>query len=89
MALVAQRGDKDAGAVFVRVNRLDGTSDLLSAMTDMDGARLWRYLLPAASPNADIEARIAQECGYDSDAWVVEIEDRQARHFIEEKVTTV
>lgn len=89
MVLVGHRGDIDAGAVFIRVNRLDGTSDLLGSMTNMEGARIWCYILPMQSADVVVEERINKECQYDPDIWVVEIEDKHGRHFIEETVTTV
>lgn len=89
MALILHRGDKDAGAVFIRVNRLDKTSDLLASMTNMDSERVWRHLVPRMSSDQAVDERITRERKYDADAWVVEIEDRHGRHFIEEKVAAV
>jgi len=37
----------------------------------------------AAAPEADLDARIDSERKFDSDCWVVEIEDRAGRHFLE------
>ena len=35
---------------------------------------------------ADAEARIAREIKFDPDLWIVEIEDRQGRTFVDEPV---
>ncbi len=32
---------------------------------------------------AAIEARLAKEIGFDPDVWIVEIEDRAGRHFLD------
>jgi hypothetical protein len=32
---------------------------------------------------ADAEARIAREIKFDSDVWVIEVEDRAGRHFLD------
>ena len=50
-----------------------------------DGERLW--IQPVVSDSeGELDAYIARQRGYDPDLWVVEIEDRQGRHFITEKV---
>ena len=50
-----------------------------------DGDRLW--IQPVTSDSeSELDAYVARQRGYDPDLWVVEIEDRQGRHFITEKV---
>ncbi|MDG1690999.1 MAG: DUF1491 family protein [Alphaproteobacteria bacterium] len=83
---VAKRGDTDAGVIFIRVNRLDGTGGVLSLFTNLDGERLARVVLPPATPEPDIDARLAREMARDPDIWVIDIEDAQGRHFLEEKI---
>jgi hypothetical protein len=34
-------------------------------------------------PEASIEERLAKEVRFDPDAWIVEIEDRAGRHFLD------
>ena len=34
-------------------------------------------------PEADVEARLAREIRFDPDVWIVEIEDRAGRHFLD------
>lgn len=87
-AAVVHRGADEAGAIFVAVDRLDGTSDLWAPapQTDFDvadsGDRRFERLL-ARTPRADLLARIASERRFDADLWLVEVEDRAGRHFIE------
>lgn len=84
-AFVLHKGDETAGAVLLVLNRLDGTAHALGAATDMDGKRIWRSLLgEEAKPEAEVSALVARERGRDSDLWVVEIEDRQGRAFVDE-----
>jgi hypothetical protein len=40
-----------------------------------------------AVPEADIDARLKREMGFDPDLWIVEIEDRAGRHFLDNLVT--
>ena len=37
-------------------------------------------------PEADIEARLVREIRYDPDVWIVEVEDRSGRHFLDNAV---
>jgi len=37
-----------------------------------------------ASPDADVEARLTREMRFDPDLWIVEVEDRAGRHFIDQ-----
>jgi hypothetical protein len=89
-AVVRRRGAEEAGAVFVRVSRLDGTSDLFgpapqSAFEAAEGAA--RAFTPSlatqSAPDADVEAYLARQLKFDPDAWIVEIEDRAGRNFLD------
>ena len=89
-AVVRRRGAEEAGAVFVRVSRLDGTSDLFgpapqSAFDAAEGAAraFTRSLASQSAPDADVEAYLARQVKFDSDVWIVEIEDRAGRNFLD------
>jgi len=85
-AVVARKGDPRAGAVLVKVlNRGDGTARLLAEATRGDGDRVW--MEPAASrEEGDLDRYIERAVRIDPDVWVVEIEDREGRHFLVEPV---
>ncbi len=93
-AAVRRRGADEAGAIFIIVNRLDGTATLYgpapqSAFDEARPAdRIFAPVLGSAPPvpEADVEARLAREIRFDPDIWVVEIEDRAGRHFLEHVV---
>jgi hypothetical protein len=89
-AVVRRRGAEDAGAVFVRVSRLDGSSDLFgpapqSAFDAAQGAA--RAFTPGlasqTAPDADVEAYLARQVKFDPDVWIVEVEDRAGRNFLD------
>jgi hypothetical protein len=87
-AAVAKHGDDDLGAVWVKVNRLDGTAELYGpAPEPLDGARAerqWLRMHKAATileSDAELQLRRAKE--FDSDLWIIEIEDRQGRHALD------
>ena len=86
MALVAHRGDKDAGTVMVRVSTLTGCSALYVPFTGLEGDRRWRVSTGPDTPDSKVEEIIAREIQYDPDLWVVEIEDRLGAAFLDEVV---
>jgi hypothetical protein len=85
-AVVARKGDPRAGAVIVKVlNRTDGTARLYAEATRGDGERVW--MRPAASEDEpDLDRYLERAIRIDPDLWIVEIEDRQGRHFLTEPV---
>jgi hypothetical protein len=89
MAVVVRHGDDDAGTVFVKVSRLDGTATLYgpapAGLAGEPGQLLWTPLVaPPGVPEAEVDARLAREAEFDSDLWIVEVEDRAGRHFLED-----
>ncbi len=87
-AAVVRHGAEEAGAVFVAVDRLDGTADLWGPApqaafgeTD-DGDRRFERLI-ARGGRDGLAARLASERRFDPDLWWVEVEDRAGRSFIE------
>ena len=85
---VVRHGDDEAGAIFIRINRLDGTGLLYGpAPAGFDGNDQERRFMPllkgAAVAEADIDGAIAREVKFDSDLWVIEIESREGRHFLD------
>ena len=85
-AAVARKGDARAGAVLVKaVNRGDGTSRLYAEATRGDGERVW--MQPVKSTDEpELDAYVARSVKIDPDLWLVEIEDREGRHFLIEPV---
>jgi hypothetical protein len=88
VAMLRKRGAAEAGAVFIKVDRLDGTAALYApAMQSLMGEdaseRLWQNAMPGKEPTAiDIEDRMSREIRFDPDLWFVEIEDLQGRPFV-------
>jgi hypothetical protein len=89
-AVVRRRGAEEAGTVFVRISRLDGTSDLFGpapqsafdASTGGDRAFSASFAEQPA-PDAAVEAYLAREIKFDPDVWIVEVEDRAGRNFLD------
>jgi|SRR5690348_14175499 hypothetical protein len=93
-AAVRRHGAEEAGAIFVKINRLDGTGVLYgpapqSAFDEAQPAdRMFVALVGRDRPaaEADIEARLTKEIRFDPDLWIVEVEDRGGRNFLDNVV---
>jgi hypothetical protein len=78
-AVVRRRGAEEAGAIFIKISRLDGTAALYGPAE----RRFVTSLAGVFVEDAKAEARIAREIEFDSDLWLVEVEDRAGRHFLD------
>jgi hypothetical protein len=81
-------GDGDAGAIFIRLVAADGER-LFAPAPVWDGAadeRRWSERRPGegADRAAGIATILASETRRDPDIWVIEVEDRDGRHFLDE-----
>ncbi len=86
-AYLIRRGAEEAGAVFLKVNRLDGTFLVLArARVGADGALAWTRPLGDTTDEAKATEYFGRQIKFDPDIWIVEIEDRQGRAFVDEKV---
>ena len=87
-ATVARKGDERAGSVIVKAfDTSSRRARLYSEAFGPDGDRLW--IQPIESEvESELDDWLRRQVGYDPDLWVVEIEDRQGRHFITERVAT-
>jgi hypothetical protein len=92
-AVVRRRGAEEAGAIFVRIDRLDGTSDLYAPapQTAFDEAQPPDRAFVAAlrdgpRPHEEAEKYLEKQLRFDPDIWIVEVEDRQGRSFLDRVV---
>jgi hypothetical protein len=90
-AVVVRHGDDDAGAIFIKVNRLDGSCLLFGpapaghASADFD--RRWVACGPMSGMvEGEVDALLAKEVRFDPDVWLIEVEDRLGRHFLDEQL---
>lgn len=86
-AAVVRHGDDDAGAIFIKISRLDGTALLFGpAAAGLAGDGDRRFVLRHDGPtisDADADTRLERERGFDPDLWIIEVEDRQGAHGLE------
>ncbi len=85
---IVQHGDDARGDVLVKVSRLDGTAAAYIPSIDMDGERIFMNLAAqgVGPDERAVDEYVARARKRDSDLWVVEIEDKEGRHFLTEHV---
>ncbi|MGH1354583.1 MAG: DUF1491 family protein [Thalassovita sp.] len=82
-AFVVAHGDDHAGAVLVKLNTLDGQAVVYQRSFDlMSGERRWVTLSDGNEP--DVDGAITRQRDFDPDVWVIEVEDSQGRHLLDE-----
>lgn len=84
-AYLIRRGAEEAGAVFVRLNRLNGTSTVLSPARRGE-ERVWTRPIGEAADDARCQDYFAKQLRFDPDIWIVEIEDAKGLSFVDEPI---
>jgi hypothetical protein len=85
--VIVQRGDEAAGAIFICVDRLDGTVSLYSpapaGLMEIETERRWVSCFgPRPVSEAEADLYLARQREFDPDLWIIEIEDKAGRHFL-------
>lgn len=84
-AYIVARGDGTAGAVVVKLNRLDGQAQAWHRVADSSGAPGGhRWAVMAQGPEAAVDAALSRARGFDPDLWLIEVEDRAGRHLLDQ-----
>ncbi len=84
-AYLSRRGAEEAGAVFIKLNRLDGSATVLSPASRGE-ERVWTRPLGAWTDEARVTDYLRRQLRFDPDIWILEIEDREGRAFVDEAV---
>ncbi len=86
-AVLRRRGAAEAGAIFVKIDRLDGSGALYgpAPQSEVEGGERRFGRLHAADwiDMAAVDDRLKREIAFDVDLWIVEVEDRLGRSFLE------
>lgn len=92
-AVVRRRGAEEAGAVHVVVDDRSGLVSLYApAVAGLgrdeapSGGDARRFTLALRGTEAEANARLGSEARFDPDFWVVEIEDRDGRSFLDDAI---
>jgi hypothetical protein len=81
-AHVVRKGDATAGAVAVKVALMNGRASFLTRNYGLDGSLGWQSQIEDAV-EAEVDAALARQRGYDPDLWVIEVEDPRGRHMLD------
>lgn len=78
---VIRKGSAEVGAVYIIINHLNGSCDLLSPAPgpayDNEGERRFINEFAGSVKSDEIEMVLQRRRKFDSDIWEVEIEDRE------------
>jgi hypothetical protein len=85
-AFVVRKGIEEAGAVYIKVSRLDGTSFVLTQARRGEGDLVWMRPLGESTDDARATAYFEKQIKFDPDIWILEIEDREGRAFVDEPI---
>jgi hypothetical protein len=89
VAMLRRRGSAEAGALFIKLDRLDGRAAVYGPAPQTEALpegvdRLFSkvHANDWVDP-AEAEARLKREMIFDPDLWIIEIEDRDGRVFVD------
>jgi hypothetical protein len=85
-AFVVRKGSEEAGAVLLKISKLDGTSMVLSQARRGEGELVWVKPIGDAADEEAAAKYFEKQARFDPDVWIVEIEDREGRTFVDEPV---
>jgi hypothetical protein len=89
VAMLRRRGAAEAGALFIKLDRLDGRAAVFGpapqseALPDGVDRLFSKVHADEFVDPAEAEARLKREIIFDPDLWIVEIEDRDGRVFVD------
>lgn len=87
-AVLRRRGAPEAGAIFIVLDTLDGRQKLYGPAPQTsagDHPGMDRMFIEAAgvTDGVAISEKLDRELRFDPDIWVVDVEDRGGRHFLD------
>jgi hypothetical protein len=85
--VIVRRGDEAAGAIFICVDRLDGTVLLYgpapAGRVESEAERRWVSCFgPQPVEEEKAKEYLSRQQKFDPDLWIIEVEDKAGRHFL-------
>ena len=85
-AYVLRHGADEAGALFLKLARPDRSCTILSQARRGDGELVWMKPLGETSDEQAVANYFEKQIRFDPDLWILEIEDREGRAFVDEPI---
>jgi hypothetical protein len=83
-AVIVHKGDEERGDVVVKVTSERGKARLFAPAFNPEGPTEFERL--AVETEAEADELVTKRRKMDRDLWVIEIEDREGRHFLVEPI---
>jgi len=81
--IIAKKGNIDAGAIAIKVLNGDRLAAVYVESYDDYGNHVWRSHFDELVSERIADDYLAKEVEFDRDLWIVEIEDKQGRNFLD------
>ena len=89
-ATIVRKGDADAGIVAIKVFASNGEARGMARAfletRDFEGNQAFRELTDGLMPETEADACLQKQTKFDSDLWIVEIENRDGDFFMQDLV---
>ena len=91
--MLIRRGAAEAGAIFIDLDYLDGSHTFFAPapQSELEG-EIGRYWVRAHKSDRlereSVHSRMMREVSFDPDLWVVAVESREGKHFLDLIPTT-
>lgn len=92
-AVIARRGQGDGGAIFIQINTLDGQAWLYgpapAGLDESSNERRWSLCCgESAVDESKANSYLQRQIEFDPDIWVIEVDDRDGRHFLGQSLSS-
>ncbi|HEX4270479.1 MAG TPA: DUF1491 family protein [Rhizomicrobium sp.] len=85
-AFVIRGGAEEAGSIILKVAKLNGSVLVLNQARNAKGELIWAQALGGWTGEARATEWCDKQIKFDPDVWIVEIEDREGRAFVDEAI---
>lgn len=94
--VVVRRGDADAGAIYIKLSKLDGHCQVLAPLSAhlaegrpensllLEDGRMWQAIYPSPAAESVADAYLERQAASDPDIWILEVESSEGRHLLGE-----
>ena len=83
---VIRSGAEEAGTIILKVAKLDGSVLVLNQARNARGDLVWARALGGWVTETRATEWCDKQVKFDPDVWIVEIEDREGRAFVDEQI---